>query len=83
MNSDVNSELGVFYFIVTAVAASIASHYLCERRRDKCCLQKKVVDRKAQERTAIPPAPKQARQPSVNISLLGDSVSIKGNRLEG
>jgi 6-phosphofructokinase 1 len=83
MSSDSSSESGVLLFVAIAVAASVASQYLYTHNRDKCYLQEKVATTETRELPAIPSAPKLSRQPSMNINLLGDSASIKGNRLEG
>lgn len=81
-----NVAPGFFFFFSASVAFTALSYCVCQHRKERCLLQERVSGKETREqpRKVDPPAPvRMTRQPSVNVSMLGDSASIKGNRLAG
>ena len=81
-----NGAAGFFFFFSASVAFSVISYCVCQHRKERCLLQERVSEKETREqpRKVDPPAAvRMTRQPSMNVSMLGDSASIKGNRLAG
>lgn len=83
MSDATYSGSGFFFFFSAVVALATFSQTISQMRKDKSYLQEKIGEIEKRVESKKPETPKLARQPSVHIDMLGESISIKGNKLEG